>query len=137
MLLTGSEDELCGLLSALFQPVAYHWPTVRLSAFPVFVYCKFMQRSAPCTFPPSLVLLEYPAPYAACSFSVSCLLFSFFFCRVVVGVSLSRGLFWFIPGVAVGIPHFAYLLTCWSVRCLPSRFGAGIWWCGNPPVFSV
>jgi hypothetical protein len=30
------------------------------------------------------------------------------------GVTLSRGLCCFIPGVAVGIPHAAYLLTCWS-----------------------
>jgi hypothetical protein len=29
--------------------------------------------------------------------------------------SLSRGLCWFIPGVAVGIPCAAYLITCWSV----------------------
>jgi hypothetical protein len=38
--------------------------------------------------------------------------FFFFFCRA--GVSLSRGLCWFIPGVAVGILHAAYLLTYWS-----------------------
>jgi hypothetical protein len=30
-------------------------------------------------------------------------------------VSLSMGLCWFIPGVAVGVPCAAYLLTCWSV----------------------
>jgi hypothetical protein len=52
------------------------------------------------------------------SFSILCLLFSSFvfaffsFCRA--GVSLSRGLCWFIPGVAVEIPHAVYLLTCWS-----------------------
>jgi hypothetical protein len=37
----------------------------------------------------------------------------FFFFRV--RVSLSRGLCWFIPGVAVGTLLVAYLLTCWSV----------------------
>jgi hypothetical protein len=68
-------------------------------------------------------------------------LFSFlfiiqFFC-VGWGVNLSQGLGWFIPGVAVGIPHATYLLTCWSAGCLPSRFGAGIWWCMSPPLFSV
>jgi hypothetical protein len=36
-------------------------------------------------------------------------------------VSLSRGLCWFIPGVAGGIQHDAYLLTCWFAECLPSR----------------
>jgi hypothetical protein len=38
MLLTGSGDELCGSLSALFQAAAYHLPTISPSAFPVFVY---------------------------------------------------------------------------------------------------
>jgi hypothetical protein len=38
MLLTSSEGELCGPLSALFQAAAYHLPTVGLSALPVFVY---------------------------------------------------------------------------------------------------
>jgi hypothetical protein len=36
-------------------------------------------------------------------------------CMWGAGVSLSRGLCWFIPVVTVGIPHAAYLLTCWSV----------------------
>jgi hypothetical protein len=49
MLLTGSGDELCGLLSALFQAVAYHPPSVSQSAFPAFVYCNFLRRSAPCS----------------------------------------------------------------------------------------
>jgi hypothetical protein len=51
MLVTCSGDELCGLLSALFQAVAYHPPTVSPSAFPVFFYWKFTQRSAPCSSP--------------------------------------------------------------------------------------
>jgi hypothetical protein len=34
MLLTGSGDELCGSLTALFQAVAYHLPAVGSSAFP-------------------------------------------------------------------------------------------------------
>jgi hypothetical protein len=38
MLLTGSGDDLCGLLPALFQAVAYHPPAVSSPAFPVFVY---------------------------------------------------------------------------------------------------
>jgi hypothetical protein len=47
------------------------------------------------------------------SISVPCLLFSFsFFCGA--GVILSRGLYWLIPGVAVGVLCAAYLLTCWS-----------------------
>jgi hypothetical protein len=66
-------------------------------------------------FPHSPVLSEHLTPSAVSSFSVSCLLlFSFvlFFCGA--WVSLSRGLYWLIPGVAVGILHAAYLLTYWS-----------------------
>jgi hypothetical protein len=65
----------------------------------------------------------------------------FFFCGV--GIRLSRGLRWFILGVAVGIPCAAYLLTCWSAsskqvrsQCLavqkPSWF-LHIKWCGEAP----
>jgi hypothetical protein len=38
VLLTGSGDELCGPLPALFQVAAYCQPTVGLPAFPAFVY---------------------------------------------------------------------------------------------------
>jgi hypothetical protein len=37
-LLTGSGDELCGLLPALFQAAAYHLSAVGPSAFSAFVY---------------------------------------------------------------------------------------------------
>jgi hypothetical protein len=66
--------------------------------------------------PPSPVHSEHPTPCATCSFSVPWLLFSFLLCFLLQhGVSLSRGLCWYIPGVAVGILCAAYLLTCWSV----------------------
>jgi hypothetical protein len=91
--------------------------------------------------PPSLVRSEHPASCAACSFSVPCLLFFFFFFFCGTWVSLSRELCWFIPGVAVGIPHAAYLLTCWSaspklvwsrhlVAQEPSCF-LRVTWCGD------
>jgi hypothetical protein len=38
VLLTGSGDELCGPLPALFQTVADHMPALGPSAFPAFVY---------------------------------------------------------------------------------------------------
>jgi hypothetical protein len=41
-------------------------------------------------------------------------------CACVAGFSLSRGLCWFIPGVAVGLLNAAYLLTCWSAS--PKQF---------------
>jgi hypothetical protein len=55
-----------------------------------------------------------PALFATCLFSVVyySVFWFVFFCSACV--SLSRELYWFIPGVAVGIPHATYLLTCWS-----------------------
>jgi hypothetical protein len=38
MLLPGSGNEFCGLLSVLFQAAAYHPPAVSPSVFPAFVY---------------------------------------------------------------------------------------------------
>jgi hypothetical protein len=48
----------------------------------------------------------------SCLFIIQFFIFVFVFCRA--GVSLCSGLCWFIPGVAVGILHAAYLLSCWS-----------------------
>jgi hypothetical protein len=62
--------------------------------------------------PPSLVCSEHSTPSAACSFSVPHLFQLFYFFRAEV--SLFRGLWWFIPGVAVGILCATYFLTCWS-----------------------
>jgi hypothetical protein len=72
-----------------------------------------MWGSATCSSPLLWCAQSTPPPHCI-SFSVPCLLlnFFFFFCRA--GFSLSRGLCWFIPGTAVGIPHAIYLLTCWS-----------------------
>jgi hypothetical protein len=58
------------------------------------------------TAPPLPIPFQFLAYYSVC-------LFCFVFCRA--GVSLSRGLYLFIPGVAVGIPRATYLLTCWPV----------------------
>jgi hypothetical protein len=38
VVLTGSGDELCDLLPALLQGVAYHPPALSLPAYPVCVY---------------------------------------------------------------------------------------------------
>jgi hypothetical protein len=68
--------------------------------------------------PPFSGVLKAFRPLCCMSFSVPCLLFSFLFCFVLfcgVGVGPSRGLCWFIPGVAVGVPCATYLLTYWSV----------------------
>jgi hypothetical protein len=76
MLLTVSGDEFCGPVSALFQAVAYHLPTVSPSAFLVFVTessCGDHLLASP----PFSGVLTASTPSAVCSFSVSCLLFSF------------------------------------------------------------
>jgi hypothetical protein len=81
MLLTGSGDELCGLLSTLFQAVAYYPPTVGPSAFLVFVYWKFPWRSALCLPPFSGVLrAPPPPPPPRCVFLFSSLFIIHFFC---------------------------------------------------------
>jgi hypothetical protein len=72
------------------------------------VYLQFMWMPAP-----PFMELKVPCSLCHVSFPILCLLFSFLFCGVAE-VSLSRGLCWFIPGVAVGISCATYLLTCWS-----------------------
>jgi hypothetical protein len=76
--------------------------------------------------------LREPHPLCCMSFffSAACLLFSFFPFFPWVGVILSRGLCWFVPGST------AFLLIC-SPGGLPSRVGAGVWQHGSPPGFSV
>jgi hypothetical protein len=69
---------------------------------------KFPAEISSSLLPPSPVCLEHPAPSAECYFSVPCVLFSFFFFFTGQGVSPSRGLCWFIPGVALGIPCDAW-----------------------------
>jgi hypothetical protein len=81
--------------------------------------------------PSSPMHSEHPVPSAACPFQFL-IYYSVFFCGM--RVSLSRGLCWFIPGVAVVIMHATYFLTCLSAS--PKQVGAGIWWHGSPPGFS-
>jgi hypothetical protein len=110
MFLTGSGDEVCELLTALFQAVVYHLPTINPSAFPVFVYWKFQWRSAPCLSPLLWHTQSTLPPLLHVSFQF--LVFYSVFVVVVVcraWVSLSRGLWWFIPGVAMGIPAMVWI----------------------------
>jgi hypothetical protein len=68
-------------------------------------------KSSSLLLPSSLVLSEHPVPSAACPFQFL-ICYSVFFWWV--GVSLSRGICWFILRVAVGVLRAAYLLTCSS-----------------------
>jgi hypothetical protein len=111
MWLTGPGDKLCGLLSALFHAAAYHPSAVSPSAFPGFVYSKFLLRSASC--PAALLWCTQRTLHVPFQFLVY---YSFFFFRE--GFSLSRGLSQFIPGVTVNTMCclFAHLLVCvWQV----------------------
>jgi hypothetical protein len=125
ILLTGSGDELCGLLSALFQVAVYHLPTVSPSAFPVFVYWKFTWRSAPCP-PRSSSALRAPRPLCCMSFSVPCLLFSFFFLFAERG-SAYLGAMLVYPRGGCGntvCRLFAHLLVCISQAGLEPASGS-------------
>jgi hypothetical protein len=57
------------------------------------------------------VCSEHPTSSAACPYQFL-VYYSVIFCGI--GFSLSSGLCWFIPEVAVAILNAAYLLTCWS-----------------------
>jgi hypothetical protein len=92
MLLTGSGDEFCGPLPALFQAVAYHPPAVSPSAFLVFVTDSLSRDQL--LAPPSLSgALTAPCPFC-CVFLFSSLFYYsgfvclFVFCRV--GISLPK-----------------------------------------------
>jgi hypothetical protein len=78
--------------------------------------------------PPSPVCFQCSCPPLLCT-SFQFLVYSvFFFFLWGCGVSLPRGLCWFIPRVAVGILCDAWCSPVWSGECLPCRFGAGVSW---------
>jgi hypothetical protein len=100
-LLTGSGDELRGPLPSLFQAANYHPPAVSTSAFPAFVYWKFV-RLSPCLLPFSSALSATLPLFYVLVFT-SLFFVQLFFC--LGEVSLPRGLYWFILGVSGGILH--------------------------------
>jgi hypothetical protein len=61
--------------------------------------------------PSSSIVLRAPCPLCSMFLFISLFIIQVFF-LLGGGVSLSRGLCWFIPGVAMGVPCAAYLLTC-------------------------
>jgi hypothetical protein len=129
MLLTGSGDEFCGLLSALFQALAYHPPTVGPSAFLVFVYSKFAQRSAPCHCP--LLWCAQSTPPSLLCVLFSSLFIIQFFSFVLFCFAGWRSLY---PGAMLVYPRdscgsttcslFAHLLVCVSQVGLEPGSGA-------------
>jgi hypothetical protein len=61
VLLTGS-DELCGLLPALLQVLAYHPPTVGLPAFPAICLLIVHMEISSLPLSPSLVYFQHSHP---------------------------------------------------------------------------
>jgi hypothetical protein len=93
-------------------------------------------KITPCPSPFSGVLSEFLPPLLCVSFQflVYCSGFFFSFLYFYRGVSLPRGLCWFVPGVA-GEYHVMLGTHLWSSECLPSRFGAGVWQWWQPTCF--
>jgi hypothetical protein len=80
---------------------------------------------SPLLSPPSSVCFWPLYPSAVCYFSVPCLLFRIFLQGVVQSAQEAMLVY---LGVAGGIPHDTRRSPVWAAECLPSRFGAGIWW---------
>jgi hypothetical protein len=101
-----------------------------------FIYWKFMWRAVPCLLPPSPVCQSAP-PSWLCVFFSSLFIIQFLFIYFFVGQGLV------CPGGYAGLSQgwlreYCVLLICSPVGLhLPSIFGAGIWWHGSLPGFSV
>jgi hypothetical protein len=106
MLFTGSGDELCGLL-CLTSGSGLSSAHCRSFCLSSLCLLKVRAESSSLPFSPSPVCLEHPVPFAACSFAVSCLLFSSICLFLLIflwgGGQSAQGLCWCIPGVAGGI----------------------------------
>jgi hypothetical protein len=138
MLLINPGDEPYGLPPALLQAIAYFPPPVSLPAFPDICLLIICPKISSLPLPTSWVPFLGFSPLCCVLVFSSLFIVQFFhfFLQGVGGVSLSRGLCWFIPGMAGGIPCDTWCSPVWSAECLPSRFGASSG-SGSPPVFSV
>jgi hypothetical protein len=100
----------------------------------------FIYSSSDCVPLPHSPELRAPRPLCYVSFfffSAACLLFSLFFSSFLSPVwgsvcpggyaALAQGCLW----------EYCMQLSSPGGLLLPSRIGAGIWWHGNPPVFSI
>jgi hypothetical protein len=78
---------------------------------------------------PTLWSSGCPALFAKCLFFQLLVYYTdWFFPLFSLGGGQSvQGLIWFT------VCHLAHLVVC----VFPSSLGAGVWWCGSPPVFSV
>jgi hypothetical protein len=103
------------------------WPSF------LFSLCLLIVRMEISSF--SSVVLVY---CTLCCVLVFISLFIVQFCFVFfyrAGVSLPRGLCWFIIREAGDIPCYSWGSPVWSAKCLPSRFGTSVWWRQQPSDF--
>jgi hypothetical protein len=134
MLLTSSGDELCGLLSALFQQwLITHLLSALLPFQPLFTESSCSDRLL--ALPPFSSALTAPCPLC-CVLVFSSLFIQLFVLFCFVGwESVCPGGYAGLSWGWLGEYHVmldAHLLVCW---CLPSRFGACVWQGRSPPVF--
>jgi hypothetical protein len=132
----------------VFPPLLWSFPpSATLTSFPApgcWVRTPAPARGSParpaCLFTvpgripfPHLQGSVHPTLFPTCLYCSYCLLLSFsFFPQVEVG--LSRGLCCSVLGLSVGVPRYS---EAHLVRVFPSHLGAGDWWPGGPPSFSV
>jgi hypothetical protein len=90
VLLTGSGEELCGLLPALFQAAAYHLPAIGPSAFPAICLLKLAHRLAPCSSTLLWGTFSFPPPLLCASFQFI-VYYSIIFLQRGGGASVSQG----------------------------------------------
>jgi hypothetical protein len=113
-----------------YSKVAGWGPPLLPSLASFFIYSS--HKGVPFPHSPEL---RAPCPLCYVSFFSSCLLFSFFSFFPGQGsvcpggyADLAQGCLW----------EYHVLLICSPGGLhLPSRVGAGVWWCGSPPSFSI
>jgi hypothetical protein len=134
VLLTGSGDDLCDCYLPCFREwLITHLLLVFLPFQHFFTDSSAEISSLP--LPLSPLHFQWSHPFCCVLDYSSLFIVQFFWWRVC----LPRGLCWFIPGVAGGIPSDAWCSPVWSAECLADRFGVSgsCSSCSSPPVFSI
>jgi hypothetical protein len=115
---------------ALFLAAVYHPPAVGPSSFqPLFTErsCRDQLLASP----PFSGVLSSTLPLCCVSFQFLIYCSVFFF----VGGVVAQGAMLVYPRGGWGIPHDVWCSPVWYAKCLPSRFGAGVWQQWEPSCF--
>jgi hypothetical protein len=127
----GACDTTATVTSFLHCKVAGRVPPFLPSPAGLFIYS--LHKGVPQSHSPELKM-PHPHCYVSFFYSAACLLFSFFFlCFPGQGSVSPGGYADFSQG---SLWEYSMLLIC-SPEGLSRRLGAGVWWCGSPPGFSV